>query len=921
MMERKTNYFKEIHSSMDTFLALLLGLLLGLGVYAVDKFDLVTWAIGRFQITGLYAELIMAGLMSVLFASVGLLILLMLPKLFSKNVVKTDFILLTYDASMLTMLVTTALGLNGLTHRLILWASLLGVGLLLTVIRMICVRSHEGEDRLQMKDYMSILSKKYNFPLLTVIAILLGTGLGVFAHYFNVNEIIASAFAPWAELTKHQKYGYVSGAIVVLLVGLISVSMASGKKNKVCFLDALLYVVTGSALMSGVFFAYGYPDHPTFKYLTWICVVAALVLTLLVRSLFVSVDVNYKPRTKGLRAYYGKLAEEKSIALIVLISAFIVVGLTVIDLVGLVNCFSTPLHIGVSIALIVVLLAIGLIGLCSLVKGKLKDSKINVIDGVLNVAFVTGTFLIFNLCNLLGLIKFAVWAVVYVIVILFILVRARYVVGDEPVKEEPVVEEQKVEETVAEETPVVEETVSEEAPVTEEVREEIAEEDEGDEESVEGEDYSRLNNIRRLSFAEKLALASDDTLRYYSEIKNALLSYGTKSRQSRRNEAFRKSGLVAKISISGKSLRLHLPLDPNSEEFSRTKYHQIDLSAKKQYAEVAFTMRIKSDRALKRALELIAKVCEDRGLKLRKGYVPVDFASELRKTAEPVAETEVELTPEVVTEETSTLSIRRSTYGNKLKFASEQTKEYYSTLKNALLSYGTKSRPSKKNEAFRKSGLVAKLSLSGKSIRLHLPLDPNSEELSETRYHQIDLSAKKQYAEVPFTVKVKSERGLKRALELITKVCEERGLKLRRNYEEVNFAKELELDGEAIFEKLGCKDAMTSTFNPEYLRTFKENHKEAYEDLMTFIPVVKKEIADDGETHNVYLDTALEKMNEDLVNIETLRKVYEITSSVTHVVIKIHDNLTRKITVYCDEISVDAALAVLALGGKVFLTK
>ena len=114
---------------------------------------------------------------------------------------------------------------------------------------------------------------------------------------------------------------------------------------------------------------------------------------------------------------------------------------------------------------------------------------------------------------------------------------------------------------------------------------------------------------------------------------------------------------------------------------------------------------------------------------------------------------------------------------------------------------------------------------------------------------------------------------------------------------------------------------MTSTFNPEYLRTFKENHKEAYEDLMTFIPVVKKEIADDGETHNVYLDTALEKMNEDLVNIETLRKVYEITSSVTHVVIKIHDNLTRKITVYCDEISTDAALAVLALGGKVFLTK
>jgi len=919
-MERKTNYFKEIHSSMDTFLALLLGFLLGLGVFAVDKFDLVTWAIGRFQITGLYSGMIMAGLMSVIFASVGLLILLMLPKLFAKNVVKTDFILLTYDAAMLTMLGTTAIGLNGLTHRLILWASLLGIGLVLTVIRMICVRSHEGEDRLQMKEYMSVLSKKYHLPLLTVIAIILGTAVGVLAYYINVNETIASVFAPWAELTKHQKYGYVGGALAVLLIGLIITSMAGGKKNKVCFLDALLYVVTGSAIMAGVFFAYGFPNHPTFKYLTWVCVVAGLVLTLFVRSLFVSADVECKPKTKCISSYYGKLAEEKSLALIILVSAFIMVGLTIIDFVGLFYCFSTPLTIGVSIALILVLALLAVIAISSMAKGKLKDSKINAFDVVLNIGFVTGTLLIFNLCNFLGLVKFAVWAVGYVVVLLFIFVRARYVEGDEPALEAPAAIEEPVEEPVVEETPATEEPVAEETPaVTEEV---AAEEDDADEETTEGDDYSRLNNIRRLSFADKLRLASDQTLEYYSAIKNALLAYGTKARQSKKNESYRKSGLVAKVSISGKSLRLHLPLDPNSEEFSRSKYHQIDLSAKKQYAEVAFTMRIKSDRALKRALELIAKVCEGRGLKLRKGYVPVDFVAEYRNNAETVQEESVELIPEVVSEEVSSgLSIRRSTYGNKLKFASEQAKEYYSALKNALLSYGTKARQSKKNEAFRKSGLVAKISLSGKSIRLHLPLDPNSEEFSESKYHQIDMSAKKQYAEVPFTVKVKSDRGLKRALELITRVCEDRKLKVRKNYQEINFAAELEVDGEAIFEKLGCREAMTSSYNPEYLKTFKENYKEAFEDLKTLIPVVERSVADDGESHNVYLDTALEKMDGDLINLETLRKVYEITSSVTHVVIKIHDNLDRKITVYCDEISTEAALAVLALGGKVFLTK
>lgn len=66
-----------------------------------------------------------------------------------------------------------------------------------------------------------------------------------------------------------------------------------------------------------------------------------------------------------------------------------------------------------------------------------------------------------------------------------------------------------------------------------------------------------------------MKFTSDKTKEYYSQIKNLLLSYGTKNKVARRNEAFRKSGLVAKISISGKSLRLHLPLDPNVKKDSQ----------------------------------------------------------------------------------------------------------------------------------------------------------------------------------------------------------------------------------------------------------------------------------------------------------------------------------------------------------------
>ncbi len=60
---------------------------------------------------------------------------------------------------------------------------------------------------------------------------------------------------------------------------------------------------------------------------------------------------------------------------------------------------------------------------------------------------------------------------------------------------------------------------------------------------------------------------------------------------------------VAKISIIGKSVRLHLAIDPASEEIA--KYPVKDLSDKKSYAEVPAMLRISSDLALRRAFKLI----------------------------------------------------------------------------------------------------------------------------------------------------------------------------------------------------------------------------------------------------------------------------------------------------------------------------
>ena len=90
---------------------------------------------------------------------------------------------------------------------------------------------------------------------------------------------------------------------------------------------------------------------------------------------------------------------------------------------------------------------------------------------------------------------------------------------------------------------------------------------------------------------------------------------------------------------------------------------------------------------------------------------------------------------EIIDVPTDKLVIRRTKFINKMKFTSDKTKEYYSQIKNLLLSYGTKNKVARRNEAFRKSGLVAKISISGKSLRLHLPLDPNDEERNIIKFH------------------------------------------------------------------------------------------------------------------------------------------------------------------------------------------
>ena len=108
------------------------------------------------------------------------------------------------------------------------------------------------------------------------------------------------------------------------------------------------------------------------------------------------------------------------------------------------------------------------------------------------------------------------------------------------------------------------------------------------------------------TYAEKLAALEPDKLAQVEAIRTALLGKDKKvhERISKKCATYNLGRKVlAKISIIGKSVRLHLALDPAAEEFQ--KYPLKDLSDKASYSDVPAMLRISSDLAFRRALKMI----------------------------------------------------------------------------------------------------------------------------------------------------------------------------------------------------------------------------------------------------------------------------------------------------------------------------
>ena len=228
---------------------------------------------------------------------------------------------------------------------------------------------------------------------------------------------------------------------------------------------------------------------------------------------------------------------------------------------------------------------------------------------------------------------------------------AEQVPAEEPVAE-PAEEQAPAEEAVEEpteeasaEAPVAE-VAEEEAPTEELVAEPVAEQAPAEEPVADkpeeqlmadkparivytSEDgwYVRVRYDR--SFEAKLIQADDTLKRWYSELKNELLSYKkVTSRLSWQHEAFRLGrGTVAKLVIRGKTLRIYLALEPSA--YDGSKYVVEDASEHAKFEKTPLLYRIRSERRCRYAKELIAAAIAalggDRGQEQDTDYASVPY--------------------------------------------------------------------------------------------------------------------------------------------------------------------------------------------------------------------------------------------------------------------------------------------------------
>jgi hypothetical protein len=308
------------------------------------------------------------------------------------------------------------------------------------------------------------------------------------------------------------------------------------------------------------------------------------------------------------------------------------------------------------------------------------------------------------------------------------------------------------------------------------------------------------------SFTAKLIQSPEETKKYYEELKNEVLSYKkTNSRVSWHYDAVNSGReYVLKFAIRGKTLCVYLPLDPEKVE----EKYKVEKSESKRFEEVPCLYRIKNDRRLGYAKELIAVVTEKLGLEkgeeqhevysnlpyepnkplIARGLIK-EQKVQINKPSEVVIDTKVdEEGDEIVTTVDNfgqQYEIRYlKSFTAKLSQTDDEIKDFYNELKNYALSFKeSSSRVSWNYDSInvgRKPAL--KFVMKRKNLAIYYALDTSK----IGQKYKVEHVEYKKYEDVPCMYLIINEKRKELAKALIDRIMRyykcEKGEELNDEY-------------------------------------------------------------------------------------------------------------------------------------------
>jgi hypothetical protein len=302
----------------------------------------------------------------------------------------------------------------------------------------------------------------------------------------------------------------------------------------------------------------------------------------------------------------------------------------------------------------------------------------------------------------------------------------------------------------------------------------------------------------------------------------------------------------------------------------------------------------------------------------------------------------------------------RTSFMSRLIQAEEPLQDYYTVIKNLLLSYkGVKARSSWNFESFNKARIqCAKLNIKGSALQVYLALDPN--EYNANKYHFTDVGDKPKLDQVPMLLKVKSERALKYTVELIEEMMHKLGMEKASNAKYVDYHMPYETT-EALAERELVKVILPKGVTlDDYRNTVKVDVSEFIggsatllpkEETATEEPVVEETVVEEvvhvdaadadkiltdeeaesrievvekcdedkkigNEFAEINLDTICDNFEEgETVTLKDLKDKCLVNKSAGRLKVLARGIMTKKLTIYADKFSIQAVKMIILAGG------